>query len=131
MFDHTLLKRVLTSLVTLAYRFKSCSDFQIAFASRLAPAGNPGWTHNMYPLEIQCGSEPAREGASPPSADSYPNEDQLTSVASRLIFAFSTLDTGHPSLAFLLNSSNCAWVAPGIFALRISFTAVIAKPPST
>jgi len=31
---------------------------------------------------------------------------QLTNVASRLIFAFSTLETGQPSLALLLSSSN-------------------------
>lgn len=31
---------------------------------------------------------------------------QLTNVASRLIFAFNTLETGQPSLALLLNSSN-------------------------
>ena len=34
--------------------------------------------------------------------------NQLTSEASRVIFAFNTLDTGHPSLALLLSSSNCA-----------------------
>ena len=33
---------------------------------------------------------------------------QLSSFASIVILAFSTFDTGQPSLALLLNSSNCA-----------------------
>ena len=47
---------------------------------------------------------------SPPRLRSFigerDNPYQLTNVASRLIFAFSTLETGQPSLALLLSSSN-------------------------
>ena len=55
-------------------------------------------------LRIPYGSELARESDGSVSAELT---DQLTNVPSSVILAFNTFDTGQPSLAFLLNSSNC------------------------
>jgi hypothetical protein len=45
--------------------------------------------------------------------------------------AFNSLETGHPALATLESFSNVAWPAPGILALSVRWTAVMAYPPST
>jgi len=47
-------------------------------------------------------------------------------VASRVISALSSFDTGHPAFAMLENFSNVAWSAPGILAFSVRWTAVMA-----
>src|SRR5205085_11717298 len=56
---------------------------------------------------------------------------QFTSVASMVIFAFKSFDTGHPALALPASSSSLAWSAPGTFAFNVRCTAVMAKPSAT
>src|SRR5258708_39014218 len=56
---------------------------------------------------------------------------QLTSVASRVILAFRSLETGQPALALAASSSNFASSAPGTLAFNVRCTAVMAKPSAT
>src|SRR5688572_6085773 len=56
---------------------------------------------------------------------------QLSSVASIVIVAFSTFDTGHPALALLAAVSNVAASAPGTDAFTTRCTAVIENPSPT
>ena len=51
-------------------------------------------------------------------------------LASMVILALRTFETGQPALALLAASAKASGVAPGIFALTVKCTAVIAKPPS-
>src|SRR5262249_53552313 len=48
--------------------------------------------------------------------------DQLTSVASRVILALSSLETGQPALALAASSSNLVWFAPGTLAFKVRRT---------
>jgi hypothetical protein len=43
----------------------------------------------------------------------------VTRVASRVMSAFNSLETGQPALAALASFSNAAWSAPGILALSV------------
>ena len=52
-----------------------------------------------------------------------------SSVASSVMSARSTLDTGQPALALAAISWNFASSVPGIFALSTSLMAGIEKPP--
>src|SRR5262249_51863878 len=56
---------------------------------------------------------------------------QLTRLASNVILAFRTFETGQPALALLASSSNFARSAPGTFAFSVRCTAVIANPSAT
>ena len=57
------------------------------------------------------------------------NDDgNYCSVASSVIFVFSSFDTGQPALAMPASSSNFALSAPGIFAFSVRCTEVMAKP---
>src|SRR5262245_29806454 len=59
-----------------------------------------------------------------------PPSTQDSRVASIVISAFSSLETGQPAFALPASSSNFAWSAPGILALSVRWTAVMAKPSS-
>src|SRR6478735_10754537 len=48
-----------------------------------------------------------------------------------VIFALSSFEIGHPSLAFLAASSNLALSAPGIFTFTCRWDEVTAKPESS
>src|SRR5207249_2859926 len=50
----------------------------------------------------------------------------FTSVASSVISALKSLETGHPALALAASDSKVAWSAPGTFAWRVRWTAVMA-----
>jgi len=55
----------------------------------------------------------------------------ISRLASMVILAFSSFDTGQPVLALFAISSNFALSAPGIFATTIKWLAVISKPSPT
>src|SRR5688572_24343621 len=54
-----------------------------------------------------------------------------SSVASIVMVALSTFDTGQPALALLAAVSNCGASAPGTLAFTVRCTAVIENPSPT
>src|SRR5690606_38078783 len=57
--------------------------------------------------------------------------DYDSNLASMVIFAFKTFDTGQPALAPFAACSNTSGSMPGILALTSRCTVVMVKPPSS
>src|SRR4051812_21415678 len=57
--------------------------------------------------------------------------NQLTRVASSVMLALRSLETGQPALALAASSSKVFWSAPGTLAFKTRWTVVMAQPPST
>jgi hypothetical protein len=54
-----------------------------------------------------------------------PSRARVSSVASRVMGALRSLDTGQPAFALPTSSSNRAWSAAGILAFKVRWTAVM------
>src|SRR5262249_46508791 len=80
---------------------------------------SPAWSEKRHPqssIRSAHADEQARlrdETTSWDAPRSKVAADQLTSVASRVILALSSLETGQPALALAASSSNLVWFAPG------------------
>ncbi len=71
-------------------------------------------------------ADPARLEHTWQRAAGRPVRAQPVSVASRVIAAFSSFDTGQPAFALPASSWNVSSLAPGILALSVRCTAVMA-----
>ena len=91
------------------------------------PLGAPGTT-NMVRI-ASVGPTATRICEAPPSIPvARARLCNQSSVASSVILVLSSFDTGQPALAMPASSSNFALSAPGIFAVRVRCTEVMAKP---
>src|ERR1043165_3067746 len=94
-------------------------------------------SENRFPSRIKCGTGFFRDHAAsgPPSPRSigpaHRPRQAYSSVASSVIVALSTFETGQFAFAVSASLVNSSFDRPGTLALSVSATAAIFQPPST